>query len=409
MREVWIVDAVRSPRGLGKAGAGSLSHIHPQRCMAQVLNALRDRVGFDPHDIDDVVTGCGVGSGDHARDIGRMSVLDAGWPDVVPGVTLNRFCGSGQQAVNFAAMGIKSGEQEAVVAGGVEFMSRYAPVHANGFHADNMHLLRLRPQVPQGVAADLIATLDGFTRADVDGFAVESQRRAASAIEEGRFQDALIPIHNDDGSVALAHDEIPRPGSSMDKLANLKPAFLALAASQEDGHLKPYNDMVKDVYPEAGELQHVHHAGNSSALADGASALLLVSPDYAKAHGLTPRARIKATGVVGAEPLIMLTAPAPAALKGLGKAGMNANDVDLWEVNEAFAAVVLKFMKDLGVPHDRVNVDGGAIALGHPIGATGGMLIGTLIAQLERLDLEVGLVSMCTGGGMGTATIIERI
>lgn len=409
MREVWIVDAVRSPRGLGKAGVGSLSHIHPQRCMAQVLNALRDRAGFDPHDIDDVVTGCGVGSGDHARDIGRMSVLDAGWPDVVPGVTLNRFCGSGQQAVNFAAMGIKSGEQEAVVAGGVEFMSRYAPVHANGFHADNMHLLGLRPQVPQGVAADLIATLDGFTRADVDGFAVESQRRAASAIEEGRFQDALIPIHNDDGSVALAHDEISRPSSSMEKLANLKPAFRALAASQEDGHLKPYNDMVKDVYPEAGELQHVHHAGNSSALADGASALLVVSPDYAKAHGLTPRARIKATAVVGAEPLIMLTAPAPAALKCLGKAGMNANDVDLWEVNEAFAAVVLKFMKDVGVPHDRVNVDGGAIALGHPIGATGGMLIGTLLAQLERLDREVGLVSMCTGGGMGTATIIERI
>lgn len=409
MREVWIVEALRSPRGLGKAGAGSLSHIHPQRCMAQVLNALKDRVGFDPHDIDDVVTGCGVGSGDHARDIGRMSVLDAGWPDVVPGVTLNRFCGSGQQAVNFAAMGIKSGEQEALVAGGVEFMSRYAPVHANGFHADNMHLLQLRPQVPQGVAADLIATLEGFTRADVDSFAVESQRRAALAIEEGRFQNAVIPIHNDDGSVALARDEIPRPGTSVEKLAKLSPAFRALAASQEDGHLKPYNDMVKDVYPDVGELQHVHHAGNSSALADGAAALLLVSPDYAKAHGLTPRARIKATAVVGAEPLIMLTAPAPAAQRCLSKAGMNVSDVSLWEVNEAFAAVVLKFMKDLGVPHDRVNIDGGAIALGHPIGATGGMLIGSLLAQLERLDLEVGLVSMCTGGGMGTATIIERM
>lgn len=409
MREVWIVEALRSPRGLGKAGSGSLSHIHPQRCMAQVLNALKDRVGFDPHDIDDVVTGCGVGSGDHARDIGRMSVLDAGWPDVVPGVTLNRFCGSGQQAVNFAAMGIKSGEQEALVAGGVEFMSRYAPVHANGFHADNMHLLQLRPQVPQGVAADLIATLEGFTRADVDSFAVESQRRAALAIEEGRFQNAVIPIHNDDGSVALARDEIPRPGTSVEKLAKLSPAFRALAASQEDGHLKPYNDMVKDVYPDVGELQHVHHAGNSSALADGAAALLLVSPDYAKAHGLTPRARIKATAVVGAEPLIMLTAPAPAAQRCLSKAGMNVSDVSLWEVNEAFAAVVLKFMKDLGVPHDRVNIDGGAIALGHPIGATGGMLIGSLLAQLERLDLEVGLVSMCTGGGMGTATIIERM
>ncbi|MCC5886728.1 MAG: acetyl-CoA C-acyltransferase [Gammaproteobacteria bacterium] len=409
MRDVWIVDAVRSPRGRGKAGSGSLSHIHPQRCMAQVLNALRDRVGFDPHDIDDVITGCGVGSGDHARDIGRMSVLDAGWPDVVPGVTLNRFCGSGQQAVNFAAMGVKSGEQEAVIAGGVEFMSRYAPVHANGFHADNMHLLKLRPQVPQGVSADLIATLEGFTRADADSFAVESQRRAGLAIEEGRFQNAVIPILNDDGSVALDRDEIPRAGTSLEKLANLAPAFRALAASQEEGHLKPHQAMVKDVYPEAGELQHVHHAGNSSALADGASALLIVSPDYARAHGLKPRARIKATAVVGAEPLIMLTAPAPAAKKCLAKAGMTASDVDLWEINEAFASVVLKFMKDVGVPHDRVNVDGGAIALGHPIGATGGMLIGTLLDQLERLDQEVGLVSMCTGGGMGTATIIERI
>ena len=409
MRDVWIVDAVRSPRGRGKPGAGSLSSIHPQRCMAQVLNALKDRVGFDPHDIEDVVTGCGVGSGDHARDIGRMSVLDAGWPDTVPGVTLNRFCGSGQQAVNFSAMGIKSGEQEAVVAGGVEFMSRYAPVHANGFHANNMHLLELRPQVPQGVSADLIATLEGFTRTDVDAYAVESQRRAGVAMAEGRFERALVPIYHDDGSLALAADEIPRPGTSLETLAKLAPSFGELAALQEEGHLKPYNDMVKDVYPLVDGLVHVHHAGNSSGLADGASALLLVSPDYAKAHGLTPRARIRATAVIGAEPLIMLTAPAPAALKCLSKAGMNEADIDLWEINEAFASVVLKFMKDVRVPHDKVNVDGGAIALGHPVGATGGMLIGTLLDQLERLDKQVGLVSMCTGGGMGTATIIERI
>ena len=409
MQDVWIIEAVRSPRGRGKAGSGRLSNLHPQRCMAQVLNALKDRVGFDPQDIEDVVTGCGVGSGDHARDIGRMSVLDAGWPDSVPGVTLNRFCGSGQQAVNFAAMGVKSGEQEAVIAGGVEFMSRYAPVHANGFHANNMHLLQLRPQVPQGISADLIATLEGFSRTDVDAYAVESQRRAGVAVQEGRFERALVPIYNEDGTLALAHDEIPRPNASLDSLANLSPSFAALAAMQEEGHLKAYEEMVKDVYPDVDAIDYVHHAGNSSALADGASALLLVSPEYAKAHGLKPRARIRATAVVGAEPLIMLTAPAPAAAKCLKKAGMSASDIDLWEVNEAFASVVLKFMKDMGVSQDQVNVDGGAIALGHPIGATGGMLIGTLLDQLERLDKEIGLVSMCTGGGMGTATILERI
>ncbi len=409
MQEVWIIDALRSPRGRGKAGSGSLSRLHPQRCMAQVLNALKDRVGFDPRDIDDVVTGCGVGSGDHARDIGRMSVLDAGWPDCVPGVTLNRFCGSGQQAVNFAAMGVKSGEQEAVIAGGVEFMSRYAPVHANGFHANNMHLLELRPQVPQGISADLIATLEGFSRTDVDAYAVESQRRAGVAVEEKRFERSLVPIYNDDGSIALEQDEIPRPSASLDTLANLSASFAALAATQDEGHLKPYVEMVRDVYPDVETIDHVHHAGNSSALADGAGALLLVSPDYARAHGLTPRARILATAVIGAEPLIMLTAPAPAAMKCLKKAGMSTSDIDLWEVNEAFASVVLKFLKDMGVSQEVVNIDGGAIALGHPIGATGGMLIGTLLDQLERLDKERGLVSMCTGGGMGTATILERI
>lgn len=409
MRDVWIIDAVRSPRGRGKPDSGSLSGLHPQRCMAQVLNALRDRTGFDPKDIDDVVTGCGVGSGDHARDIGRMSVLDAGWPDSVPGVTLNRFCGSGQQAVNFAAMGVKSGEQEAVIAGGVEFMSRYAPVHANGFHANNMHLLQLRPQVPQGISADLIATLEGFSREDADAYAVESQRRAGVALAEGHFQGSIVPIHHEDGTLALDQDEIPRPKASLDTLAALSPSFAALASTQDEGHLKPYAEMVRDVYPDVGSIDHVHHAGNSSALADGASALLLVSPDYAKAHGLKPRARIRATAVVGAEPLIMLTAPAPAAAKCLKKAGMNARDISLWEVNEAFASVVLKFMKDTGVSQDVMNVDGGAIALGHPIGATGGMLIGTLLDQLERLDKEAGLVSMCTGGGMGTASILERI
>ncbi len=409
MREAWIIDAVRSPRGRGKPGVGSLSHIHPQRCLAQVLNGLRDKVGFDPADIEDAVAGCGTGSGDHAHDIARMSVLDAGWPISVTGVTLHRFCGSGQQAVNFAAMGVMSGQQEAVVAGGVEFMSRYAPVHANGFHANNEHLLKLHPQVPQGISADLIATIEGFSREDVDRYAVESQARALASIEDGRFEHALVPIYNDDGTLALDRDEHPRPGTTLESLEGLKPSFEAMGAARVDGFPKSFDDMAKDRYPDIDKVIHVHHAGNSSGVVDGASAVLVVSPDYAKAHGLKPRARIRQAATAGTEPLIMLTAPGPAAQRCLDKAGMTKHDIDLWEINEAFAAVVLKFMKDLDVPHEFVNVDGGAIALGHPIGATGGMLIGTAVDTLERLDKTTALVAMCTGGGMGTATILERM
>ncbi len=409
MREAWIIDAVRSPRGRGKAGVGSLSEIHPQRCMAQVLNGLKDKVGFDPADIEDVVAGCGSGSGDHAHDIARMSVLDAGWPLTTTGVTLHRFCGSGQQAVTFAAMGVMSGHQEAVIGGGVEFMSRYSPVHANGFHANNTHLAELHPQVPQGISADLIATIEGFSREDVDAYAVESQTRAARSIEEGRFNNALIPIQHLSGELALDRDEHPRPGTTLESLAGLNPSFEAMGAAQVDGFPKPFDEMAKDKYPEIDRVVHVHHAGNSSGVVDGASAVLVTSPDYAKAHGLKPRARIRMTATAGTEPLIMLTAPGPAAQRCLDKAGMSKSDIDLWEINEAFASVVLKFMKDMGVSHDVVNIDGGAIALGHPIGATGGMLIGTAVDQLEREDKETALVAMCTGGGMGTATILERI
>ncbi len=409
MREAWIIDAVRSPRGRGKPGVGSLSHIHPQRCMAQVLNGLKDKVGFDPADIEDVVAGCGAGSGDHAHDIGRMSVLDAGWPISVTGVTLHRFCGSGQQAVNFAAMGVMSGQQEAVVAGGVEFMSRYSPLHANGFHANNEHLLALHPQIPQGISADLIATIEGFSREDVDRYAVESQARALASIEAGRFKGALVPIYNDDGTLALDRDEHPRPGTTLESLEGLKASFEAMGSAHVEGFPKAFDAMAKDKYPQIDGINHVHHAGNSSGVVDGASAVLVVSPDYAKAHGLKPRARIRMSATAGTEPLIMLTAPGPAAERCLTKAGMTKNDIDLWEINEAFAAVVLKFMKDMDVSHDVVNVDGGAIALGHPIGATGGMLIGTAVDTMERLDKETALVAMCTGGGMGTATILERI
>jgi len=409
MREAWIIDAVRSPRGRGKPGVGSLSHIHPQRCLAQVLNGLKDKVGFDPADIEDVVAGCGNGSGDHAHDIARMSVLDAGWPISVTGVTLHRFCGSGQQAVNFAAMGVMSGQQEAVVAGGVEFMSRSAPLHARGFHANNEHLLALHPQVPQGISADLIATIEGFGREDVDRYAVESQRRTLESIEAGRFRNALVPIHNEDGTLALDRDEHPRPGTTLESLEGLKPSFEDMGAAQVEGFPRSFDEMAKDRYPEVDRVNHVHHAGNSSGVVDGASAVLVVSPDYARAHGLKPRARVRMTATAGTEPLIMLTAPGPAAQRCLDKAGMSRNDIDIWEINEAFAAVVLKFMKDMDVPHDVVNVDGGAIALGHPIGATGGMLIGTAIDTLERLDKQTALVAMCTGGGMGTATILERV
>ena len=409
MREAWIIDAVRSPRGRGKPGVGSLSNLHPQRCMAQVLNGLRDKTGIDPAVIEDVVLGCGSGSGDHAHDIARMSVLDAGWPISVTGVTLHRFCGSGQQAVNFAAMGVMSGQQEVVIGGGVEFMSRYSPLHANGFHANNEHLRDLHPQVPQGISADLIATLEGFTRDDVDRYAVESQTRAMKSIEAGRFNRSLIAINNLDGTLALGRDEHPRAGTTLDSLKDLQPSFAKMAGMHPEGFSRPFIDMVKQVYPKAGPLNHVHHAGNSSGVVDGASAVLVVSPEFARAHGLKPRAKIRQVATAGTEPLIMLTAPAPAAQRCLDKAGMKKSDIDLWEINEAFAAVVLKFMKDLDVDHSVVNVDGGAIALGHPIGATGGMLIGTAVDQLERLDKQTALIAMCTGGGMGTATIIERM
>lgn len=409
MSEAWIIDGVRSPRGRGKPGKGGLAHLHPQRNMAQVLKALEARVGFDPADVDDVVVGCGSGSGDHAHDIARMSALDAGWPHSASGVTLHRFCGSGQQAVSFAAMGIMAGHQDLVVGGGVESMSRYAPIHANGFHANNDHLFEQYPMVPQGISADLIATIEGFSREDCDRYAVQSQQRAAQAIAEGRFDGSLVPIHNEDGSVALDRDEHPRAGTTLESLSQLPAAFEKLGTSVIKGYEKTFDDLCKDVYPEIDGVDHVHHAGNSSGVVDGASAILLASPDYAKAHGLKPRARIIMTATAGTEPVIMLTAPGPAAEQCLKRAKMSIDDIDLFEVNEAFAAVVLKFLKDTGVNPDKVNVNGGAIALGHPIGGTGPMLIQTVLDELERQDLTTGLIAMCTGGGMGTATIIERI
>ena len=407
-RQALIIDAVRSPRGKGK-DSGSLHPIHPQRILAQVLNALQARNGFDTADVDDVVMGCGAGSGDHSMDIARMASLDAGWSIDAPGVTLNRFCGSGQQAVNFAAMGIRAGFQDLVVGGGVESMSRPSPMHVDGFTANNQHLRDQYNMVGQGISADLIATTEGFSREELDSLAVDSQNRAQAAIAEGRFERALVPIYHDDGRLALDHDEFPRPGTTMADLGKLAPSFAQMGAHVPGGQELSIDQTALLAYPAVDRINHVHHAGNSSGVVDGASAVLVASSDYANERGWKPRARIVMTAVAGTEPVIMLTAPGPAAERCLKKAGMTFDDIDLFEVNEAFAAVLLKFLRDTGVPWDKVNVNGGAMALGHPIGATGGMLIGTVLDELERQDKQFGLVTMCTGGGMGTATIIERL
>jgi acetyl-CoA C-acetyltransferase len=406
--EAWIIDAVRSPRGKGKQ-TGSLHEVHPQRVLAQVLNKLQERNGFDTAEVDDVVMGCGAGSGDHAMDIARLAALDAGWSLDAPGVTLNRFCGSGQQAVNFAAMGVRAGFQDLVVAGGVESMSRPASLHVDGFTANNRHLRDQYNMVPQGISADLIATVEGFTREDCDQLGIDSQNRTEAAVKDGRFDDALVPIHHDDGTLALDRDEFPRPGTTLGDLAGLQPSFGRMGAHKPEGESLTIDETALLAYPDHKEISHVHHAGNSSGVVDGASAVLVASPSYAKAHGMKPRARIVMTAVAGTEPVIMLTAPAPAAQRCIDKAGMSFDDIDLFEVNEAFAAVVLRFLRETGVDWGKCNVNGGAMALGHPIGATGGMLIGTVLDEMERRDVETGLVTMCTGGGMGTATIIERV
>jgi acetyl-CoA C-acetyltransferase len=396
----WIVDVVRTPRGKGRPD-GALHDVHPQDLLAQCLRALADRVGFDPVEVDDVVAGNGILTGDHDA-VGRLATLLAGWPETVPGLTLNRFCGSAQQAITVAAMGVGSGHQDLVVAGGVESMSRWGLAAGSVTIDGGNPAFRERfPTVPQGISADLIATIEGFTRGDVDAFAVESQRRAAAAVEEGRFERGIVPVTGADGDVVLDRDEHPRPGTTLDGLAKLRPAFAKAGET--------YDPMALSGYPKVDRIDHVHHAGNSSGVVDGAAAALVASDAWVRANGVTPRARVRATAAVGSEPVIMLTAPGPASERCLARAGMTAADVDLWEINEAFAAVPLKTTRDLGLDPERVNVNGGAIALGHPIGATGAMLVGTMLDELERRDLTVGLVTMCTGGGMGTATILERV
>ncbi len=410
MGEAWIIDAVRTPRGRGKKETGGLSGVHPQELLAGCLNALQQRNGFDPKQVEDVVAGCVTAVGEQGGCVARMSVLAAGWDaEAATGVTINRFCGSGQQAVNFAAMGVMAGQQDLVIGGGVESMSKH-PMGADksGIDGHNRHLRELHPLVPQGISADLIAAREGFSREDVDRYALASQQRAARAQKEGRFDKSLIPVTGPDGKVVLDRDEHPRGETTIETLGKLPPSFEGVGGYVQKGDELSFVQKANSRYPDA-KIEHVHTAGNSSGIVDGASAVLVASPEFAKANGLTPRARIISMATAGDEPVIMLTAPTPASRKALEKAGMTIGDIDVIEINEAFAAVPLKTMRDLGMDHEKVNINGGAIALGHPLGATGAMLMGTALDELERQDKQTALITMCIGNGMGVASVIERV
>ncbi len=413
MPEAYIIDACRSPRGVGKPGKGALSHIHPQRLLAQVFEGIEARNGLNTADIDDCVVACSAQISRQGSCIGRMAALDAGWDTNASAVTLDRFCGSGITSVNLAAMGVMSGMQDLVVAGGVEMMSytQTAPRSEDKnktVDGANLHLRALHPQPHQGICADMIATLEGYGREDVDALAVTSQERADAAIRNGHFDNALIPIKNDDGSIALDHEEFPRPGTTMESLAKLPTVFDQFMGVAIDNTGETFDHLVKRAYPDL-EINHVHHAGNSSGVVDGAAALILASEDYMSGAGWKPRARVVATATAGGSPTLMLNEPVPAAKEVLKKAKMELSDIDLFEVNEAFAVVALKFMRDLELDPAIVNPNGGAMALGHPIGATGAILIGTALDELERQDKERALITMCTGGGMAPAIIIERV
>ncbi|SIO48860.1 acetyl-CoA C-acetyltransferase [Burkholderia sp. GAS332] len=413
MTDALIIDACRTPRGTGKMGKGALCEIHPQRLGATVLKALAERTGISTADVDDVVWGTNAQRGKTANNLGRMSVLDAGYDIRCSGVTLDRFCGSGITAVAIAAASIRAGFEDLVVAGGTEMMSvnnasKRPEDGPNVFDNGNLHLRALHPQSNQGICADAIATIEGIPRSDLDALAYESQQRAAKAIAGGHFARSLVPVYHDDGTLALDHEEYPRSQTTLEGLAGLKPAFEALADVAVDSTGKTFRQLINARY--AGlDIQFVHHAGNSSGVVDGAAALLLASPSYAAAHGLKPRGRIVAVANMGDCPTLMLNAPVPATRKVLAKAGLTLDDIDLFEINEAFAVVAEKFIRDLKLDRDKVNVNGGAMALGHPIGATGAILIGTMLDELERRDLRRGLVTMCAAGGMAPAIIIERL
>ena len=402
MTDAFIYDHLRSPRGRGKVD-GSLHEVQTVNLAAQVLKGLRERNNLDPELVDDVVMGCVDPIGEAGGDVARISALLAGYGDKVPGIQINRFCASGLDAVNFAAAEVMSGQHDMTIGGGVESMSRVGIGASGG--AWFMDPMAAIPTyfMPQGISADLIATKYGFSRDDVDAYAVESQKRAAEAWADGRFKNSILPIKDVNGITLLDRDEHMRPTTTMQSLASLKPAFV------EIGQLGGFDAVATQRYPEVEDINHVHHAGNSSGIVDGAAAVLIGNAKAGKAAGLKPRARIKAFANIGSEPGIMLTGPIPVTQKLLTKAGMSTADIDLWELNEAFASVVLRYMQALDIPHDKINVNGGAIAMGHPLGATGAMILGTVLDELERRNLNTALITLCIGAGMGTATIIERV
>ena len=403
MSEALIYEAIRTPRGRGKTN-GSLHEIKPVKLVTGLIDELRRRMpDLDVNVIDDLILGVVSPIGDQGADIAKTAALKAGLPYTTAGFQLNRFCASGLEAVNIAAEKIRSGWYDMVWAGGVESMSRVPMGSDGGAWAQDPETALATGFVPQGIGADLIATIEGFSRTDVDTYAVESQERAGKAIANGLFDRSVVPVRDNAGLVVLEKDEFPRPGTTVESLAGLKPSFAQV------GSQAGFDDVALTKYHWVPQIDHVHHAGNSSGIVDGASLVAIGTQEVGSRFGLTPRARVVATAVSGADPTIMLTGPAPAARKALARAGMTAADIDLYEINEAFAAVPLRFMRDLDIPHDKVNVNGGAIALGHPLGATGAMILGTLLDELERRDLRTGLATLCVGGGMGIATIIERV
>ena len=417
MSEAYIIDAVRTPRGIGKQGKGALAEQHPQHLAATVLKAIAQRNGLDTATIDDVIWSVSTQDGMQAGDLGRMAALDAGYDVTSSGTTLDRFCGGGITSVSLAAAQVMSGMEDCVVAGGTEMMSLTGQMARDKMAAGmkppmmgsyNERLQQSHPQSHQGVCGDAIATQEGFTREELDEVGYRSQQRAAQAIAEGRFDKSLVPVVDDEGNVVLDKEEFPRPQTTREGLAELEPAFTKIADVPIDQNGTTFRGLINRKYPDL-EIEHFHHAGNSSGVVDGAAAVLVTSKAYAQKHGLKPRARIVATANMGDDPTLMLNAPVPAARKVLEKAGLTVEDIDLFEINEAFAVVAAKFVRDLGLDWDKVNVNGGSIALGHPIGATGSILIGTMIDELERQNKRYGLVTMCAAGGMAPAIVIERV
>ncbi len=402
MTDAYIYDAVRSPRGKGRKD-GSLHEVTPTALAAHVLKAVRDRNDLDTADVDDVVLGCVEPVGEQGSVLARTAVLMADYDEQVAGVSINRFCASGLEAVNMASAQVMSGQSDFAIGGGVESMSRVAMGASGGSYAADPAVTHKLYFTPQGISADLIATRDGFSRDDVDAYAMESQKRAAKAWEEKRFENSVVPVTDQNDLTILDHDEHMRPGTDMQALASLNPAFEGM------GEMAGFDSVSMQRYPEVEKINHVHTGGNSSGIVDGAAAVLIGTKEMGDKYGLKARARIKGFSSIGSEPSIMLTGPSYVTEKVLKRLGMNVDDIDLYELNEAFASVVLRYMDQLDIDHGKINVNGGAIAMGHPLGATGAMILGTLLDELERTDKETGLATLCVGGGMGTATVIERV